>query len=60
MVTVLSTCSKTTEKELNKNGFKIVIYTNHLLRASYSAMLNTAKLILKTQKGFSPMKKLIY
>ena len=34
-----------TAKELIKNGFSIVIYANHLLRASYKAMYTTAKKI---------------
>ena len=38
MIAIPSTYSKTYEKELIKNGFKIVIYANHLLRASYKAM----------------------
>ena len=34
IVVVPSTYSTTKEKELSKNGVKIVIYANHLLRAS--------------------------
>ena len=47
MVAVPSTYSKTSEKELIKNGFKIVIYANHMLRAAYPAMLDTAKNIFE-------------
>ena len=46
LVAVPSTYSKTYEKDLIKNGFKIVIYANHLLRAAYPAMVNVAKKIL--------------
>ena len=53
MVAVPSTYSRTTEKELIKNGFKIVIYANHMLRASYPAMLEAAKKILVDQRTFS-------
>ena len=56
MVAVPSTYSKTSEKELIKNGFKIVIYANHMLRAAYPAMLDTAKNILRHNKT-SPIEK---
>ena len=46
LIAVPSTYSKTKEKELIKNGFKVVIYANQMLRASYKAMFNTAKKIL--------------
>ena len=52
LVSVPSTYSKTTEALLIKNGFKIVIYANHMLRAAYPAMLNAAKNILKNQRSF--------
>ncbi len=52
LVAVPSTYSRTTEKELIKNGFKIVIYANHMLRASYPAMLEAAKKILVDQRTF--------
>ena len=39
--------SKKTEKQLINHGFKIVIYANHMLRASYPAMLNVAKKIVE-------------
>ena len=35
------------EIDLIKNNFNLVIYANHLFRASYPAMLDTAKKILK-------------
>ena len=43
LVSVPSTYSKTSEAMLIKNGFKIVIYANHMLRAAYPAMQNAAK-----------------
>ena len=52
LVSVPSTYSKTTETMLAKNGFKIVIYANHMLRAAYPAMQNVAKTILKNQRSF--------
>ena len=52
LVAVPSTYSGTSEKQLVKNGFKIVIYANHLLRASYPAMLGAAKKILLNNRSF--------
>lgn len=52
LVSVPSTYSKTTEKMLIRNGFKIVIYANHMLRAAYPAMQNAAKSILQNQRSF--------
>ena len=51
MVSVPSTYSKTTEKQLIDHGYKIVIYANHMLRAAYPAMVNTAKKILENKKS---------
>ena len=45
LVCVPSTYSQTKEKLLIKNGFKIVIYANHMLRAAHPAMENVAKSI---------------
>ena len=56
--TFFSIHSKTTEKMLIKNGFKVVIYANHLLRASYPAMENAAKNILKNQRSYEIEKKI--
>ena len=58
LVSVPSTYSKTTESMLIKNGFKIVIYANQMLRASYPAMENVAKTILKNQRSFELEKKI--
>ena len=53
MVAIPSSYSKTFEKELIKNGFSIVIYANHMLRASYKAMKKTAMQILKNKRSFN-------
>ena len=58
LVAVPSTYSKTSEKMLIQNGFKIVIYANHMLRAAYPAMQNVAKNILKNQRSFEVEKKI--
>ena len=59
LVSVPSTYSKVYEKDLIKNGFKLVIYANQLLRSAYPAMLNTAKIILKNKRAFEADKKII-
>lgn len=51
LVAVPSTYSNTHEKDLIKNGFNIVIYANHLLRASYQSMLKTAESILINRRA---------
>ena len=47
-----TTYNTITEEELSKAGFNIVIYANHLLRASYLAMEKVAKEILKRGRSF--------
>ena len=59
MVAVPSSYSKTNEKDLIKNGFKIIIYANHLMRASYPAMVNAAKTILMNKRSYELEKKII-
>ena len=50
--------SKTYERELIKNGFKIVIYANHFLRAIHPAMIDIATIILKNERSFEAEKKM--
>ena len=59
LVCVPSTYSEVYEKDLIKNGFKLVIYANQLLRAAYPAMEETAKIILKNARAFEADKKII-
>jgi len=59
LVSVPSTYSKVYEKDLIRNGFKLVIYANQLLRSAYPAMQNTAKTILKNKRAFEADKKII-
>lgn len=59
LVAVPSTYSSVYEKDLIKNGFKIVIYANQLLRAAYPAMQNAAKNILKNSRAYEIDKKII-
>jgi len=46
IVVVPSTYNHITEKEFIEWGVNVVIYANHMLRASYPAMMNVAKSIL--------------
>ena len=59
LVCVPSTYSKVYENDLIKNGFRMVIYANQLLRAAYPAMKVTAKTILKNHRAFEADKKII-
>jgi phosphoenolpyruvate phosphomutase / 2-hydroxyethylphosphonate cytidylyltransferase len=59
LVSVPSTYSKVYEKDLIRNGFKIVIYANQLLRAAYPAMEFAAKKILENSRAFEIEKKII-
>ncbi len=59
LVSVPSTYSKVYEKDLVKNGFKLVIYANQLLRAAYPAMENAAKTILSKSRAFEVDKNII-
>ena len=59
LVAVPSAYPSVKEKELVKNGFKIVIYANHLLRSSYLSMLNTAKNILINKRAKESEKHMI-
>ena len=59
LVSVPSTYSKVYEKDLIRNGFKLVIYANQLLRAAYPAMYSTAKKILENSRAFEVEKKII-
>ena len=59
LVSVPSTYSKVYEKDLIRNGFKIVIYANQLLRAAYPAMEFAAKKILENSRAFEIEKRII-
>ena len=65
LVAVPSTYSKVRESELIENGFKVVIYANHLLRAAYPAMEKVALDILKNKRSYEterdiiPIKKIL-
>jgi phosphoenolpyruvate phosphomutase len=52
LVVVPTTYNQFTEEELNEWGANIIIYANHMLRASYPAMYNVAKIILQNSRSF--------
>ena len=58
LVAVPSSYSKTYEKELIRNGFNLVIYANHILRASYLSMNKIAEEILKNGRSYNSEKKI--
>lgn len=51
IVLVPTTYNRFTEEELASWGGSVVIYANHLLRASYPAMVKAAELILKNKRS---------
>lgn len=51
LVAVPSTYSTTTDQALADAGFEIVMYANHLLRAAYPAMIETAESILRNGRS---------
>ena len=50
LIVVPSSYNHVTEAELIENNINVVIYANHLLRAAYPAMVNTAKSILENHR----------
>ena len=59
LVSVPSSYNQISEKTLYENGFNIVIYANHMLRASYPAMQHVAKTILEKNRSKEVDKKLL-
>ena len=51
IVLVPTTYNQFTEKELASWGANIIIYANHMLRASYPAMLKAAQTILESERS---------
>ena len=50
VVVVPTTYNRFTEKELAGWGATVIIYANHMLRASYPAMMKAAKMILENER----------
>lgn len=51
IVVVPTTYNQFTETELHEWGANIIIYANHMLRASYPAMYKVAKMILENERS---------
>ncbi len=51
IVLVPTTYNQFTEKELASWGANVIIYANHMLRASYPAMVHAAKIILENERS---------
>ncbi|MBR4203584.1 MAG: phosphoenolpyruvate mutase [Candidatus Methanomethylophilaceae archaeon] len=51
IVLVPTTYNQFTEKEFQEWGANIIIYANHMLRASYPAMVNVANCILENERS---------
>lgn len=51
LIVVPSSYNQVTEEELVERGVNVVIYANHLLRAAYPAMVETAKSILASGRS---------
>jgi phosphoenolpyruvate phosphomutase / 2-hydroxyethylphosphonate cytidylyltransferase len=52
IIVVPSTFNHITENEFEKMGVNVVIYANHMLRASYPAMMDVAKSILSNGRSW--------
>ncbi len=59
LVVVPTTYNTILEQELIDVNVSVVIYANHLMRSSYKAMLETAKMILSTKRGLEAESKCI-
>lgn len=57
IIVVPSTFNHITEEEFQQWGVNVVIYANHMLRASYPAMLDVAKSILSNGRSFEANNK---
>lgn len=52
LICIPTTYNTITEQELEQNGFNIVIYANHLLRAAHKSMEEVCKMILSHKRAF--------
>ena len=59
LVAVPSSYNQVTENRLINEGFNVVIYANHMLRASYPAMEKVAIEILKNRRSYESDKNLM-
>ena len=58
-MSVPSSYNQVSETRLINEGFNVVIYANHMLRASYPAMEKVAMDILKNRRSYESDKNLM-
>ncbi len=59
IIVVPTSYNKITAKELSRAGINVIIYANHMLRAAYPGMMNTAKSILDNDRSLEAEKELL-
>ena len=59
LIAVPSSYNQVTEDELQERGVSVVIYANHLLRAAYPAMMETAESILGNKRSLEADDRLL-
>ena len=59
LVSVPSSYNQVKENQLINEGFNVVIYANHMLRAAYPAMEKVALDILKYKRSYESDKNLM-
>jgi len=59
IIVVPTSYNEITAKELSSVGINVIIYANHMLRAAYPGMMNTAKSILENDRSYEAEKDLL-
>ncbi len=59
IIVVPTSYNQITAKELSRAGINVIIYANHMLRAAYPGMMNTAKSILDNDRSLEAEKELL-
>jgi phosphoenolpyruvate phosphomutase len=52
LIAIPTTYPRVSENDLRKGGFNVVIYANHMLRASVQAMTEVCRRILDHERAF--------
>ncbi len=59
IIVVPTSYNQITANELSRAGINVIIYANHMLRAAYPGMMNTAKSILDNDRSLEAEKELL-
>jgi len=59
IIIVPTSYNQITANELSRAGINVIIYANHMLRAAYPGMMNTAKSILDNDRSLEAEKELL-